>query len=306
MDNRFNDVTLQNIVGTPHEVLKDKLAVSDNIDKRDYPAFSQIKDKVITKNMQYSPAVLAFVCVGGNAEIEIDFKRHCLSAGDALVITHKQVGEVINMTDDIRYFLIAINDSFYDPNINNSDPNRNRNLIEKMPFVHLTETAISDSMALYRLIKKKLCEKPHLYQIETIKGMIHAFFFNIFSELAKKENPLPAIEASPADSRQKEVYTAFLKAVGEHYTIERNIKYYADILCITPKYLSQIIYQVSGRFAGDYIRDYVVREAKALIRSKRYSMLDISVMLNFSTQSSFTRFFKNATNMSPLEYQNKA
>ena len=304
MDNRFNEISVKNIWGGDLFTLADKITVSDNLSIEDYTPFSTVKDKVIMKNMQYTQVLLAFVCMKGSVDMEVDFKRYILNAGDTIVITHKQVGELYNISDDFRYFLVVINDTFYDPNINSSDPNRNKTLLDKLPFVHLSDKALEESVSLFNILKGKLQEKTHSYRLETIRGLIHAFFFNIFSQIAKKEDPKPLVDASSTDSRQKEVFSSFLKAVGEHYTIERNIKYYADILCITPKYLSQIIYQVSGRFAGDYIRDYVVREAKALIRGKRYSMLDISVMLNFSTQSSFTRFFKNATGMSPLEYQN--
>ena len=304
MDHKFNEINLLNIWQAEHEVLKGKLVASDNLQEALSHPFSEVRDLVITKNIQYSPAVMVFICVEGYVDLEVDFKRYRLAAGDALTITHKQMGELHDMSDDIRFLLVAIDDSFYDPNINDTDPNRNLLLLKETPFIHLSETVLNESIAIYQILKRKLYEPFYLYQIETLRGLIHTFFYNIFAELAKQTASLPSGESSPEGHRQKAIFTEFMRAVGEHYAKERNIKFYADKLCITPKYLSQIIYQVSGRFAGDYIRDYVIREAKALIRGKRYSMLDISLMLNFSTQSSFTRFFKQATGLSPLEYQN--
>ena len=304
MEKIFSEVTLQNIWRIDQEVLRDCLAIYDNLDERVQRPFEEVRDKIPHKNMQFAPSIIALVCTQGYFDIEVDFKRYRLEAGHALVITRKQVGELHDVSDDVRLLFVAIMDAFYDPNINNADTHRNRTLLERVPYVQLSPGCQEAVVSLYGLLKQMLLMPPHLYQIETVKGLLHAFFFGLFAELAKTEKSLPAIEASPEDHRQKEIFTAFLLAVGEHYTLERNIKYYADILCITPKYLSQIIYQVSGRFAGDYIREYVIREAKALIRTKKYSMFDISVMLNFSTQSSFTRFFKNATGMSPLEFQN--
>lgn len=58
---------------------------------------------------------------------------------------------------------------------------------------------------------------------------------------------------------------------------ERSISYYADKLCVTSKYLSQVVYKVSGRFAGDWITDFVILEAKALLKSRKYTVQQIAI-----------------------------
>lgn len=306
MNHKFNDISLLNIYHqVPHNILKGKLAITDNLNVKETIAFSKIKDRILTKDIQYTSALLAFICTKGSMDIEVDFTTYTLTARSILIITHKQICNIHDISDDFRYLLVAIDDSLStDPNASNNDPNRIQNILIENPFIHLSETTTKESIEIYKILKRKLGERSHPYQIEIIVGLIRTFFYNIFAELAQEGNPLPTTKNASKTNRQKTVFKAFIKAVGEHYATERNIKYYADLLCITPKYLSKIIFQMSGRFAGDYIRDYIVREAKALIQSKKYSMFDISILLNFSSQSSFTRFFKNATGMSPKEYQN--
>ncbi|MCS3310663.1 helix-turn-helix domain-containing protein [Bacteroides sp. BFG-637] len=87
------------------------------------------------------------------------------------------------------------------------------------------------------------------------------------------------------------------------YTKERSISYYADVLCITPKYLSQVIHNISGRFASDWIIDFVILEAKALLKSRKYTVQQVADMLNFANQSFFGKYFKNKVGCSPSEYQ---
>ena len=59
-----------------------------------------------------------------------------------------------------------------------------------------------------------------------------------------------------------------MQLLKEHYTSERNIGFYADKLCLSPKYLSQMVLAASGRHVKDWVQDYVILEAKALLRRK--------------------------------------
>jgi AraC-like DNA-binding protein len=92
--------------------------------------------------------------------------------------------------------------------------------------------------------------------------------------------------------------------VQENYVRERAISFYADRLCVTPKYLSQVVKQISGRLAGEWISDYVILEAKALINSHKYTMQQISDMLNFANQSFFAKYFKEKAGCTPSSYLN--
>ena len=105
--------------------------------------------------------------------------------------------------------------------------------------------------------------------------------------------------------RIKKTYSnSFLKLVETHHYKERDISFYAEKLCLTPKYLSSIIRDVSGELAGNWIDNYVIIEAKALLISSNLTIQEICYKLNFSTPSSFTRFFKRITGMSTKKIQN--
>ena len=76
-------------------------------------------------------------------------------------------------------------------------------------------------------------------------------------------------------------------------------------LCVTPRYLSRVINDVSGHFANDHIDLFVIAEAKQLLRNKKYTVLQQSEMLNFTSQSLFGRYFKSSQVVSERisEYQ---
>jgi YesN/AraC family two-component response regulator len=103
--------------------------------------------------------------------------------------------------------------------------------------------------------------------------------------------------------RKDELFMQFVESVKEHYIKHRNIVFYADLLCVSPKYLSSVVHLVSGKYATDWINQYVVLEAKTLLRSDGVSIKDVSNRLHFANQSFFAKYFKQHTGYTPKEYK---
>jgi AraC-like DNA-binding protein len=78
---------------------------------------------------------------------------------------------------------------------------------------------------------------------------------------------------------------------------------YADQLYLTPKYFSKVIKDNSGASASEWIDNYVILEAKALLKSTNMTILQISDELNFPSQSFFGKYFKRVVGVSPKEYR---
>lgn len=78
-----------------------------------------------------------------------------------------------------------------------------------------------------------------------------------------------------------------------------------DKLCVTAKYLSLISKEVSGQPAGNWIDEYVILEAKTLLKSSQMSIQEIADSLNFANQSFFGKYFKHHTGISPKEYRKR-
>ena len=96
----------------------------------------------------------------------------------------------------------------------------------------------------------------------------------------------------------------FLRLVRANYRSQRAIAFYADKMFISPKYLSLIIKEATGRSAAEWIDSYVLQEAKNLLRYSGKNVQQIAYELNFTNQSSFGKYFKHLTGMSPTRFQN--
>jgi AraC-like DNA-binding protein len=82
-----------------------------------------------------------------------------------------------------------------------------------------------------------------------------------------------------------------MNLVKENFKEQREVGFYANKLCLTPKYLSKVIRDSSGSSAGEWIDNYVALEAKALLKSTNMTIQQISEELNFPSQSFFGKYF---------------
>lgn len=104
-------------------------------------------------------------------------------------------------------------------------------------------------------------------------------------------------------SRGQRILQQFLDALGRKDSLPRNIKAYADHLCITPNHLSAVIREQSGRSVMDWLNAHCVLRAQVLLRHTDLSIYEIADRLGFQSATFFTRFFHRETGITPKEYR---
>lgn len=104
-------------------------------------------------------------------------------------------------------------------------------------------------------------------------------------------------------ARVKMLFERFMALVTEYHCTERGMAFYADKLCLTPKYLSKLVKQASGRSAPAWIDSFVILEAKNMLKYSDKTIKEIVYALHFPNQSVFYKFFKAHTGITPSEYR---
>ena len=105
--------------------------------------------------------------------------------------------------------------------------------------------------------------------------------------------------------RAIDIYNRFVSLVAEHYHSAHDVAFYADRLCITTRYLSQITDRVVGKSPKQIIADYLLSEAKTYLDTTRLSIQEVADRLGFSSQALFCKFFKSQEKTSPSDYRNR-
>ncbi len=105
------------------------------------------------------------------------------------------------------------------------------------------------------------------------------------------------------NARANLTFERFIKLVTDYHTSQRGMQFYADKLCLTPKYLSKVVKEASGRSGPEWIDAFVILEAKNLLRYSGDSIKEIVYKLHFPSASVFNKFFKSNTGLTPSEYR---
>ena len=167
----------------------------------------------------------------------------------------------------------------------------------KHPCTTLSNDELERLIEYYSLLKKrvKLADAP--YRKEIAQNLLKVLFYEISGSFSCHK-----LEEIP-NSRKQEYFSKFISLVTQYFKKERSISFYASQMCITPKYLSSIVKDVSGKNAGEWITEYVILEAKVLLKSSKMDVQGIAYKLNFPNQSFFGKYFKQKTGMTPGQYR---
>lgn len=243
------------------------------------------------------------LCLEGNVHFNISLRDHELIPGRMVVALPSQIIEHREFSSDFKGLFFVISKSLLEalPKVGNM-----LSLflyLKDFPCFDLTSVEIETVRDYHIFIRKRLKNKDDIYRREVVLGLMHGFFFdlcNIFKTHA------PDVSYTTKNQSRKEyIFERFYESLVQFYQYERSVKFYADQLCLTPKHLSGVVKEVSGKTVGEWIDELVILEAKALLNSSSMNIQEIADRLNFANQSFFGKYFKHYTGMSPKEYRRK-
>lgn len=162
-----------------------------------------------------------------------------------------------------------------------------------IPVMSVSESKHEDFRNYFRFLDKESRDTSK-YQNEIIRSILYALTLEISGEYEAQFDLHKGGEI-----RSDNLTDRFFHLLAVYYREERTVKFYADRLCITPKYLSTAIKNATGRPVLDWIHEAVLIDAKMLLKSTDMTVMEVSEKLNFSSPSAFVQFFKKHTGTTP-------
>lgn len=283
---------------------RDELFLSDNFDDSSHLSSMlgdpQISDLIFSPYPFKIQFAMMHICLDGHMRIKQNLNEYELKQNSLLIVTPGSIGQCLEISPDCRMAIIAFASVKNFPENNTQSALIVRKFLINNAMLQLSGSEMSEIIDIYHHMRRQIIKPERLFTPEIINNYIQLFYYHICQLM----NPYVEQQNTQYVSRKKQIFDQFIQSLKQHYTAERCIGFYADRLCLTPKYLSQVVYDISGRHAGEWIRDYVILEAKALLKSGKYNVQQVSDMLNFANQSFFGSYFKKAVGCSPLAYQN--
>ena len=269
---------------------------------------SRLQEKPQYKYLRYPFRVdcyMAAYCVEGSVDCSVNLTDYHLSAGTLLLITPGNIVKITQsdeLKEGLRVSLICASTSF----ISSIGINPSKFLVEAMevlrdPCIHLSE---DETQMLHKYVNLALdiIKTNPQFVHDSMAGLVSSIFYQFAGFLAdskKREEQ----EAPARTTRQRQMLEQFIKLAINDHAREHLVGYYADKMCVTPKYLSKIVKEASGRSVPEWLNELLILDAKNMLRHSDMIIKEIASNLNFPSQSFFFRFFKNHTGLTPTQYR---
>ena len=268
------------------------------------------------KNLQFlnypfrANAYFAVFCQNGGVDVEINLSRYRMDENTMLI---SMPGSILRVVDPINslssqglFIIVAISKQLLSEI--NIDMTRlfDRHLdVISNPCFQLGRDEM-DFLHKYLNLIKDVMDSEISSRKEAVASLIASSFYVIGGLMEKRM--VKSVDSQPSSSaqlRMKMLFDNFMSLVGEYHTTERGMAFYASHLGLTPKYLSKLIKQYSGRPAPEWIDSFVILEAKNMLKYSGFTIKEIVYNLNFPNPSVFYKYFKSHTGMTPSEYRNE-
>ena len=253
-------------------------------------------------------AHLICLCRNSGGEMQSDLSRFDMKRNTLVAIAPESVicidASELDRSENLDMTIFAFTPDFLDKI--NLDVKQVMPLIGLLKDTSSVELSEHEMMALERALEAirgaVVYFRNSRFYHEIARRIIESAIYMIIDVVSRGAMRSRQSDAEPK-SRSEEYFKSFIRCLYENYRTERSVSFYAAQLHITPKYLTTIIKSVSGRSATEWIDEYVILEAKNLLRYSSMSIQEVAYTLNFPNQSFFGKYFKHHTGMSPTQYK---
>ncbi len=240
--------------------------------------------------------------LNGSAIATINSKDVEINKNTLLILTSSQIVQFTYVSEDFCCTTLLISHTFMremDPAEMTTMRVRHGVRFYKTPAIDLQKQDTEHLQLRMENIQKALLNTTHLYYKHTILCNIIALFLDIHNIIER----LPIYTAMQKSNREEKITTDFIELLTDNYRTEHEVTFYANSLNITSHYLTKIVKRTTGHSVNELIFDMLYNDAKSLLHLSKYSIAQISRILNFSDQSAFGKFFKRKSGVSPFAYR---
>ena len=275
----------------------DDVIIIDNIQRvsEDWPA--------IRLNM-----LLVAYCREGRVQMSINGRTHMAYKGNLILCNGMQVLSNAMFSYDFVCDIMCISNRRVDEIIHTDNKAMDTFLyVTDNPVLQLSEEEYEVYATYKEIFERKLHMRRHEYFNRSFDGMLTAAIYDFLSIIQRQRQgrAVTMPEIAVTSDHAKAIVRKFLLLLVEDESRHHSVKYFSDILCITPKYLASICKQQTGKTPSRWIREQLVEKIRSMLVNTTLSSKEISQRLEFPNPSFFGRFVRQHLGCTPIEFRKK-
>ena len=240
-----------------------------------------------------------FYCTEGSCVIKFNEKELVFSQGDCMIITVPSMVSRIEPGEGFKTKAIYTSIPFLESCApRNNYAIKGTLLLYVDPIWHLNESEKKICQHNFQQVEERLADTDHAFHRDLMMSVVQTFFLDFYNFQVR------IYGNNDIKEQQSSLMMRFIDMLrnGE-YREHRELSYFADKLCVTPKYLSEVSKKTSGFSANYWINRFTIIEINRLLKNRSLSFVEISEMFNFSSPAYFSRYVQNYLGESPSAHR---
>jgi len=170
--------------------------------------------------------------------------------------------------------------------------------LNQNPVIRLTDVQATHLLGDFHRLRDRMEDRDLLFYRELMGSLCLSMMYDIFEPHAQRD-PTEA-----HSDRTAYIVKQFLALLDTGICrTEREVRYYAERLHVSPKYLSATVKRVTGHSVSSFIDRATVTILKKKLDDERLSLTQIADQMNFNTLSYFSRYCRKLLGQSPSDYR---
>ena len=247
------------------------------------------------------PTLLAF-CSQGQITLTVNGKTLELVPGDVFVCPPNVKVEKSVRGENLDCKAIGLSDHIIQALLRDKMETWNHMVyINQVYKITLGESCEKDINLYYMLLQSKLQSKRRVPSYYTLQSLLRALLLDLCAELEEIHGTYDDLRPSQG----KMLFNRFLSMISNNEVKRQPIAVYADLLAITPKYLTLLCLKYSNKTASDWVIQYTCEDIRFYLRNSNLSIKEISAKLGFANMSHFGSYVRKHMGMSPSEFRHR-
>lgn len=240
------------------------------------------------------------ICRQGSFQFSLNQQLFSAEAGETLFIPEEAEFQVLQSTEDMEIRILVYQIEPIRDIIGNSVASMYMyaQLTPELCCVWATGEE-AEFLNYMSLLDNVLQMEENTFSIYEKKLLLLALTYRICSIYNRKF----ITGGQETGGRKNEIFIRLIELIEKYYMQERGVEFYADKLCLSPKYLSAISKSVCGYTVQELVFKAIIRKSISLLKNTQKDIQEISNEFGFPNASYFGTFFRKQMGMSPQQYR---
>lgn len=274
--------------------MNNKITVSDN------DLFKAYEVDFFSENELFKKSKNGFICYCQRGEIEMLVNLNPVTVGSdsQLILLPNSIVRTKKVSSNILLNIIEINESLFRDVSAHISPLFFR-MLRTIPCIKLSPESKKAVNSFILLAKGIYKDTDNLYRQQIIRSALNAYMLYTYDRYQR----FYYTDDMNIESTRSKIFDSFIDILHHNCNTQREVTFYADKLCISTKYLTDICHKVTGVSAKKIIDNFAILQIKILLHNPQLTMQDIAHQMDFPDQSYLGRYFKRFEGISPSSFR---